>query len=58
MTSEFPQNALLIWKICAAGQDVKQVIAVETTVMKWKMLIGVKIDMQEMSGYFRHLREM
>lgn len=55
--SEFPQTRL-IWKICAAGQDVTQVIAVQTTVMKWKMLIGMKIDMQDMAGYSRHLREM
>lgn len=56
--SEFPQNRLIIWKICAVEQDVNQEIEGETTVVKQKVVIGMKIDMQGMAGYFRHMREM
>lgn len=33
-------------------------IVAETIVMKWKMLIGMKIDMQGMMGNSRHLWEI
>lgn len=51
--SRFPQNRLIISRICTAGQDVKQKI--EGEINEEKLVIRMKRDMQEMPSYFRHL---